>query len=266
MRLPWKPELIACHLPGELLEWGTMKAQRHSAEIIARLFCLLLGLFILAQGIAFTVLADLGTDAITSPALVAHLLLGDSPGGMGYAFCTVGNMLICVHVLLVLLQILLLRSKYNPVQLLQIVNAFILGFMLDVCLSYTSLLPVSGYAASLGYTLLGCVVCAFGIFTFVKADMVPLSAEGLCLAVSRTFNVNFARVKVAVDCSMIAVAVLVSLIFLHTVVGVREGSLICAVSIGSVTGWLFRRCTLWDRLFDALSRRKQSETAPGKSS
>ena len=81
-----------------------MKPQRSLLDIIVRLIVLLLGLFILAQGIAFTILANLGTDAITSPALVAHLVLGETEGGAGFAFCTVGRMLICVHILLVLLQ------------------------------------------------------------------------------------------------------------------------------------------------------------------
>lgn len=216
---------------------------------MARLFCLLFGLFVLAQGIALTILANLGTDAITSPALVAHLLLGTQPGGAGYEWCTVGNMLICVHVILVLMQMLLLRSKYSPIQLLQIVNALLLGAMLDVCLSYTVLLPVPNYAAALGYTLAGCGVSAFGSFTFVKANLVPLSAEGLCLAISRTFNWRFSRVKVGVDCSMLGIAVAVSLLLLGTLAGVREGSLICAVSTGFIIGLLFRYCPVWDKLF-----------------
>lgn len=237
-----------------------MKQKRKLSEIVVRLVCLLLGLFILAQGIAFTVLANLGTDAITSPALVAHLVLGETEGGLGYEFCTVGRMLICVHVLLVLLQILLLRSKYRPVQLLQVVMGLILGSMLDVCLSYTSLLPVESYMASLAYTLLGCILCAFGIFTFVKADMIPLSAEGLCLALCRTFHWRFSRVKVAVDCSMIGIAVVASLLMLGEVVGVREGSLICAVSTGFIIGWFFKECPIWDRLYAAVSG--QARQAP----
>lgn len=44
---------------------AAMKSQRSSLEMIVRLLVLLLGLFILAQGIAFTILANLGTDAIT---------------------------------------------------------------------------------------------------------------------------------------------------------------------------------------------------------
>lgn len=215
---------------------------------VVRLLILLSGLYILAQGIAFTVIANLGTDAITSPALVAHKIFGVSESGMEYSLCTVGNMLICIHVLLVLVQIAVLRRQYKPVQLLQVVMGLILGWMLDCSLSYTSLLPVPGYIAAVAYTLLGCVLCAFGIFTYVKADMVPLSAEGLCLALSNTYRWRFSRVKVAVDCSMLLIAVLASICMLSCVVGVREGSVICAVCTGYIIGWLLKKCPIWDKL------------------
>lgn len=233
-----------------------MAQKRNFAEYAARFICLLLGLFILAQGIAFTIIADLGTDAITSPALVANIFTTKK---LGFEFLTVGRALICVHISLVLLQIVLLRSKYNPIQLLQVVMAVILGLMLDVCLSYTALLPVPSYAAKMGYTLLACVVSAFGIFTYVKADMVPLSAEGLCLALSRTFNWKFSRVKVGVDCSMIAISVVASLILLGSVEGVREGSLICACCTGFIIGFFFKIFHIWDKLFAAIGGRKAGD-------
>ncbi|MBR5895382.1 MAG: hypothetical protein IKZ13_07565 [Akkermansia sp.] len=230
-----------------------MKQRRRSPfEILVRLIVLLLGLFILAQGIAFTVLANLGTDAITSPALVAHLVLGDTEAGAGFAFCTLGRMLICVHVLLVLMQILVLRRKYRPIQLLQVVMGVLLGLLLDVCLNYTSLLPLPNYGASIAYTLLGCTICAFGIFTYVKADMVPLSAEGLSLALSSVYQWRFSRVKVAVDCSLLFIAVVASLILQGEIAGVREGSIICAVCTGYIIGWFFKVCPIWDRLFAAV--------------
>ncbi len=109
--------------------------------------------------------------------------------------------------------------------------------------------PAPNYAGAIGYTLSGCFICAFGIFTYVKADMIPLSAEGFCLALRSTFKWRFSRVKVAVDCSMLLIAVLSSLIFLGRVAGVREGSVICAVSTGYIIGWFFKVCPLWDKVF-----------------
>lgn len=235
-----------------------MKRQCSLSEMIVRLIVLLLGLFILAQGIAFTVLANLGTDAITCPALVAHLVLGDAEGGAGYAFCSVGRMLICVHIMLVLIQIAVLRRNYKPIQLLQVVMGILLGLMVDVCLSYTTLLPLPNYGASIAYTLLGCATCAFGIFTFVKANMVPLSAEGLCLALSSAYKWRFSRVKVAVDCSLLLTGVVASLIFLGGISGVREGSVICAVCTGYVIGWYFKVCPIWDKLFAAFGASSDS--------
>ena len=228
--------------------------------MIVRLLILLLGLFILAQGIAFTILANLGTDAITSPALVAHLVLGNPETGLGIEFCTVGRMLMCVHILFVLLQIAVLRSNYKPIQLLQVVMGLILGYMLDFCLSYTSLLPMPNYAMAIVYTLIGCVFCAFGIFTFVKANMIPLSAEGLCLALSNTYKWRFSRVKVAVDCSMLLAAIVGSLIFFGAVEGVREGSIICAVSVGYIIGWFLKVCPIWDKVIAAVGGGSDSKS------
>ncbi|MBQ4614691.1 MAG: hypothetical protein IJB31_07195 [Akkermansia sp.] len=235
-----------------------MTPRKSMGELGARIICLMLGLYLLAQGIAFTILANLGTDAITSPALVASLTLGTGEGGMGYEFCSVGNMLICIHILLVLMQILLLRSKYQPVQLLQVLMGLLLGSLLNVCLNYTMKLPEPTYAMSIVYTLIGCVIGAFGIFTYVKADLVPLSAEGFCLALTRTFGWNFSLVKVGLDCSMILIAVVASLILLGEVAGVREGSLICAVSTGFIIGWFFKFFPYWDKMYAALRGESRS--------
>lgn len=220
---------------------------------------LLLGIFILAQGIAFTIHANLGTDAITSPALIAHLYLGNTSCGLNYEFCSLGNMLICIHATLVLSQIIILRSKFRPIQLLQLLMALMLGQMLDICMCYTSQLPIPNYACRLGYTLLGCMIGAFGIFTYIKADLIPPSADGLCLAISRTFKLRYSRVKIILDCTMIAIAVLASIIIFGRIIGVREGSLICAINIGYFTGLLLRSCPIWDKLFSSLGIQTESE-------
>ena len=223
-----------------------MKHTHSIKELFIRFFLMLSGLFILAQGISFSVIANLGTDAITSPALVASIFSERA----GVEFFTVGRALICIHLILVIVQIAVLRRQYNPIQLLQIAMGLLLGLMLDACMSYTTLLPVPNYAAAIGYTILACIVCAFGIFTYVKADMVPLSAEGLCLALCKRYGWNFSHVKVGIDCSMLVIAVVASLLLFGEIVGVREGSLICACSVGFIIGVFFRIFPYWDKLIN----------------
>lgn len=228
-----------------------MNTKSNFAVYLVRGILLMLGLYILAQGLAFTVLGNLGTDSITSPALVANIVAQNN----GYEFWTLGRTLICTHITLVLLQIILLRRNYKPIQLLQVVMGLLLGNMLDLAISYTLLLPAPSYIGALGYTVLGCFLCAFGIFTFVKADMIPLSAEGLCLALSRTFKWDFSWVKVGVDCAMLALAVCASLLLLGEVQGVREGSVICACCTGLIIGQLFKHFPYWDKLLAALAKK-----------
>lgn len=231
-----------------------MRLKHSLPEIAARLIVTFFGLFMLALGIDLTLLADLGTDALTSPALAASTLLEPH-----YPFFSVGNTLICLHVLLILAQIALLRRNYDPVQLLQVLMSFTLGFMIDALLPCVKQLPVPDYTARLGYTLLACVVCAFGIFSFVKANLLPLPAEGFCVALSRTFKLKFSRVKVGLDCAMVLFAVGFSLMFLGTVVGVREGTLICASTIGLIIGLFFHIFPYWDKLFAAVGHRSSTE-------
>lgn len=231
-----------------------MRLKHSLPEILVRLIVTFVGLFMLALGIDLTILADLGTDALTSPALAASTLLEPI-----HPFFSVGNTLICLHVLLILSQIALLRRNYEPVQLLQVVMSLTLGFMVDALLPCVKTLPVPDYMAQLGYTLLACVVCAFGIFSFVKANLMPLPAEGFCVALSRTFSLKFSLVKVGLDCAMVIVAVIFSLIFLGEVVGVREGTLICATTIGLIIGLFFHIFPYWDKLFAAVGHRSGAE-------
>ena len=63
-----------------------MRLKHSLPEILVRLAVTFFGLFMLALGIDLTILADLGTDALTSPALAASTLLEPD-----YPFFSVGN-------------------------------------------------------------------------------------------------------------------------------------------------------------------------------
>ncbi|MBQ4634918.1 MAG: hypothetical protein IJB64_00635 [Akkermansia sp.] len=54
---------------------------------------------------------------------------------------------------------------------------------------------------------------------------------------------------------------LASLIFLGHVAGVREGTIICAVSTGYIIGWFFKVCPLWDKVFAAVGTQPGGDDA-----
>ena len=75
----------------------------------------------MAFGVAFSIKADLGTSPISSVPYVVSL----------FAPLTVGTATIVMHCVFILLQILILRKDYHPIQLMQLPAAFFFGYLTD---------------------------------------------------------------------------------------------------------------------------------------
>lgn len=81
---------------------------RLSVYILKRYLLLLLGLSIMAFGVAFSIKASLGTSPISSVPYVVSL----------FAPLTVGTATIIMHCVFIIMQILILRRDYHPIQLM----------------------------------------------------------------------------------------------------------------------------------------------------
>ena len=83
------------------------------------------------------------------------------------------------------------------------------------------------------------MLCAAGIFLIgvgvsleVTARAVPLAGESVVPAVCRVFGTRFSNTKVGFDVTLVALASLLSWLFLGEITGVREGTLAAAVLVG----------------------------------
>ena len=75
----------------------------------------------MAFGVAFSIKASLGTSPISSVPYVVSL----------FAPLTVGTATIVMHCVFILLQILILRRQYHPIQLMQLPVAVLFGYLTD---------------------------------------------------------------------------------------------------------------------------------------
>lgn len=193
-------------------------------KLCIRYICFFAGLFVIAVGVAFSRRGGLGTSPVSCiPAVLEYV----TPW-------TMGEITIAMHVLFILLQIIILRRKYEPVQLLQLPVAFVFGAFTDIANAFVDAsFPLGNYAVCMLYTLAGVVLVGFGVYVEVHAGVVMLAGEGLSAAISKASRKEFPRVKVAVDSTLVALGVVLSLIFLHGLVGVREGTIIAALFVGS---------------------------------
>lgn len=188
--------------------------------------CLLLvaGLFIMAFGVAFSIKAGLGTSPISSLPYVLSL----------FTPLTVGTATIAMHVTLILLQILLLRRRYDPVQLLQLPVALVFGFVTDFSVWVLQGVTASNYAMQWVLCLAGILLVGVGVSFEVTASLVTLAGEGMVLAVCKVFPVSFGNVKIGFDVTLVVIASVLSFLFLGGLYGVREGTVAAAFCVGLI--------------------------------
>jgi len=197
-------------------------------EIFKRYVMLCVGLLIVAFGVAFSILADLGTSPISCPPYVASMLCP----------LTVGEATIVMHCIFILIQMALLRKDYDWVQLMQLPVAFAFGYMTDFACWCIADVPCPNYLMQVVWCLVGIVLVGLGVAFEVVAGVVTLAGEGLVLAICKAFKTRFDVTKVVVDVSLVALACVASYLWLGGKIhGVREGTLAAALLVGVIAQW-----------------------------
>lgn len=194
-------------------------------HMLRRCLLLVVGLVIMAFGVAFSIKAGLGTSPISSLPYVLSLLP---------LHLTVGTATIAMHVTLIILQILLLRRRYDPFQLAQLPVALVFGSLTDFSVWALQGINVSAYPARWLLCIIGILLVGVGVSFEVTANVVTLAGEGMVLAVCKVFPVPFGNAKIGFDVTLVVIASVLSLLFLGGLYGVREGTVVAAFCVGLV--------------------------------
>lgn len=210
------------------------KVKMSKKETEKRYVLFVISLFISALGVAFTKHGELGVSPVSSVANVMSIKLD---------FFSLGIWLIIWNCVLILGQILILRKKFKPIQLLQIPLSFLFGYFTDFGLWLVGFIPAESYIMRLVMVFIGIVILGFGVSLSVSANVIMNSGEAFVKAISDTINKNFGNVKIAFDVSCVVLALILSLLFFDfTIVGTREGTIVSALCTGLVVK-LFRKLT-----------------------
>ena len=197
---------------------------RLSVYILKRYLLLLLGLSIMAFGVAFSIKASLGTSPISSVPYVVSL----------FAPLTVGTATIIMHCVFIVMQILILRRDYHPIQLMQLPVAFFFGYLTDFGVWAVQGISYDTYWQQWIICIIGIFLVAVGVSLEVKAGVVVLAGEGVVLAICKVLPVKFGYMKVGFDVTLVVVACLLSVVFTGQLQGVREGTVAAAIFVGLI--------------------------------
>lgn len=189
-----------------------------------RILVFIAGVFIMALGVTLSVKAQIGISPISCVPYIYSLSFP----------LTIGEFTILFNILFILIQIAILRKEYNIMQLVQLPAIIVFGYCIDITMWILEALNPTNYFLQFILCLLACVFLAFGIFLLIKSKITYMPLEGLVLVIAQKFQKEFGKMKISMDVLMLTIGTLSSFIFLHELVGIREGSLIAALSIGAL--------------------------------
>lgn len=212
-------------------------------HICRRILVFAVGLLVISLSIGFITKASLGTPPISSIPYSLSLI---------FPSLSLGNFTIIYSLLLVFLQLVILGKQADKVSLgLQVVISFVFGYFIDFGMMLLGDFSPEIYWERIVCVLIGCFGLAFGVYLQIVADFTMVPGDGFAYALSvRIKRKPYRVVRVCSDVSMIVIAAIIGYIGMGTTGGVREGTVICALLIGTIAGVYFSKLAwLTKRLF-----------------
>lgn len=194
-----------------------------------RIICYFIGLFIMTIGIAFSVKSDFGVSPVSSIPYTMTVCCG----------IEMGKATILFHCVLVVLQIIILRKNFKIKSLLQIPVGIVFGYFTTFCNYIVGFLPdVDNIIIRIIMILISAALVAVGIFLYLPANIMPLAGEGVMQAVAKVSNIEFSKIKICFDISMVVTSLVICLIVVHSFGSVGIGTIISAILVGTILGWI----------------------------
>lgn len=206
---------------------------------------LLISMFFMTLGVALCVRSNLGSGVISSIPMAFTLAgeVGITPGW------TIGGYTNAMNIVLVIAQVLILRRRFDPIQLFQLLIGFVFGCLLDVNMWLTSVLDYDTLAVQIVAQLAGATILGCAVAVEIRCGSVTMPGEGIQVAIARVTGRPFPTVKITVDTVLVVLAVISGYCFFGTwpwtVVG--AGTLFAMFYVGYVVrlvnphlGWFVR--------------------------
>lgn len=193
------------------------------SETLRRYLLFVVSLFFSALGVAFIKHGALGVSPTSS---VANIL------SLKFTKLTLGAWVTAWNLLLILGQVVILRSNFSAIQLLQLPLSFLFGWFTDLGMVIVDKFPVHGYAGCMAFLIIGIIIRGFGVSLSVIANIILNSNEAFIKAISNTYNKSFGNTKIVFDITNVILAAGLSLVFFGNIVEIREGTIIAALLTG----------------------------------
>ena len=178
----------------------------------------------MSLGVAFSILSTLGTTPISSISYSLALITNINIGITTFIF----------NAALIVIQFLILRSRFHKKRLLQLINCILFGYFTDLALYLVSFVPFDGSVLMCAVFLaVSIILTALGIFIYMPANIAPLPGEGCVESIAIVTGWRFSTIKIGFDATMVIISLVMCGLWYSNVFGaVYIGTVISAFMVG----------------------------------
>ena len=196
--------------------------QEKQKKMILRISMYLIGIVILACGITMNTKTKLGVSPIISmPYAVAQI----------WGFET-GKAVFAAYLSFILLQIILLKGKFPPFQLLQIAASYLTSAFITI---FDGILPSPDQLGMrLALLILAIILTGIGAAITVDVNIVPNPADGLARVLGEKCGKNMGFGKNLFDFSAIVISIIIGMLGAGHIVGIGIGTVVAMICTGRV--------------------------------
>lgn len=209
-------------------------------KTVLRVLLYTIGMITLALGVILATKADLGVSAIISVAYTISTIWNLNFGNVSFIW----------YSLFVLSQLIIHHFIVPKEQRMQSVIKDVL--QLPVCLIWTRFMNLfsavlpdlhGSFWVRFVVMLLGIVLTGIGAAMTLDMRLAPNPADGIVQAISDVWGKSVGFVKNCYDAFCVCLTIAIGLIFVHRVISVGIGTVICVIGVGRVIA-LFNRLFL----------------------
>lgn len=193
-------------------------------QVWRRFLVMVIGIAITGCGVSISTRAQLGITPISS---VPFVLSEIFPLSMG----TFMNI---VSAGFWLAQWAVLKKRFGPDRLLQLIATVIFGFFIDFFNGVFQNLGSDVYLAQWIMLIISTVITALGLAVQVIASFALMPTEAFVKVVADEKKLDFGKFKTIFDMTLAGTSLALSFIFLGKAVGIREGTIFGAIFIGQI--------------------------------
>ena len=216
------------------------------SNIVVRYLVATLGLVLVALGVALSLKSNLGTAPVSCPPAVLNLK---------WTAISFGTFTWMMHLLFIALQMAMRRKVLDIHYLLQLLAAFVFGYLCDACIWILNDVEITSYLMKIVLILMSVLLTAIGIRLEVIGKAWILAGDKVVDVFSEVTGIKFSNAKIGADIILVALSAAFAWICFGSPWGhgdqivIREGTLILA----ALTGLCMKLTDpLVDRLFKPL--------------